>query len=572
MYKREKGKYGIFYIAEKKHLITAIYICIALFFILFNVIYFIKRTDAAGFTRETLKSKTVFNAAGGYINYYDGNYGFAIKYFKKEPPTYFQKPYLNYITAVLYFKQSKYKKALKYIDTALKLMHKNIGSGKLSAAHTKYLILKAKIETGENNMKRAVTILKSILNKNPYSLKALLFIANIYIYENDLKTAAFYFNIAKMQHPGNIDSYYQLSKIYSVLNKKNKAEKNLISLIDIDPYFKKAYFRLAVLYILNGKIKKAAGIFDKYLKINPYSKTALYQSAILEYAQKKYPQARKRFLDFIDVSAAAKNNDRLKNNAYFFIGISYILEKSYKKGLEYLDMLKPGRHYIDAKLETMEIYINRYKKTDKTRYKKFIISTISKMLNDIKIKKNLKFYYFSAIALSEIKDYQFSKLVIERGLSKFKNNTALLYELGSAYHYLKADKKAAAVMKKILKINPYDASALNYLGYYLAVKNKDIKTAEKLIKKALSYDKGSPFIIDSLGFVYYREGKYAKALKLFKTALKKLGKSPTVLKHTGMDYLKLKNYKKAVEYFIKSYKMKKTAQVKKYIYELKKIH
>lgn len=256
----------------------------------------------------------------------------------------------------------------------------------------------------------------------------------------------------------------------------------------------------------------------------------------------------------------------------FFIGISYILEKSYKKGLEYLDMLKPGRHYIDAKLETMEIYINRYKKTDKTRYKKFIISTISKMLNDIKIKKKLKFYYFSAIALSEIKDYQFSKLVIERGLSKFKNNTALLYELGSAYHYLKADKKAAAVMKKILKINPYDASALNYLGYYLAVKNKNIKTAEKLIKKALSYDKGSPFIIDSLGFVYYREGKYAKALKLFKTALKKLGKSPTVLKHTGMDYLKLKNYKKAVEYFIKSYKMKKTAQVKKYIYELKKIH
>jgi tetratricopeptide (TPR) repeat protein len=572
MHKRKKGEYGIFYIVEKKRLITAIYLCIALFFILFNVIYFTKSADAASSTRTSLKSETVFNAAAGYINYYGGNYGSAVKYFKREPSLYFQKPYLNYITALLYFKQSKYKKALKYIDTALKLMHKNNGSGKLSAVHINYLILKAKIEAGENNMKRSVTILKSILNKNPYSLKAILFIANIYIFENDLKTAVFYLNIAKMQHPGNIDSYYLLSKIYSVLNKKNKAEKNLISLIDIDPYFKKAYFRLAALYILDGKIKKAVSIFDKYLKINPYSKTALYQSAILEYTQKKYPQARKRFLNFINVSSNIKNNFRLKNNAYFFIGISYILEKKYKKGLGFLGMLKPGRHYIDAKLETMEIYINRYKKMNKTKYKKYIISTISKMLNDTVIKKNLKFYYFSAIALSEVKDYKFSKLVIEKGLSKFKNNTALLYELGSAYHYLKADRKAAAVMKKILKINPYDASALNYLGYYYAVKNKNIKTAEKLIKKALSYDKGSPFIIDSLGFVYYREGKYAEALKLFKTALKKLGKSPTVLKHTGMDYLKLKNHKKALEYFNKSYKMKKTAQVKKYIDELEKIH
>ncbi len=572
MHKREKREYGIFYIAEKKRLITAIYLCIVLFFILFNVIYFVNKTEAAGFIKARLKSETVFNAAAGYINYYGGNYRSAIKYFKKEPSSYFQKPYLNYITALLYFKQFQYKKALKYIDAALKLIDKINGSGKLWASHIKYLILKAKIEAGDNNMKRSATILKSILDKNPYNLKALLFIANIYIYKNDLKTAAFYLNIAKMQHPGNIDSYYLLSKIYSVLNKKNKAEKNLISLINIDPYFKKAYFRLAALYILDGKIKKATVVFDKYLKINPYSKTALYQSAILEYTQKKYPQARKRFLDFIRVSAAAKNNFRLKNNAYFFIGISYILEKKYKKGLSFLGMLKPGRHYIDAKLETMEIYINRYKKTHKRKYKKYIISTVSKMLNDNVIKKNLKFYYFSAIALSEVKDYKFSKLVIEKGLFKFKNNTALLYELGSAYHYLKADKKAIAVMKKILKINPYDASALNYLGYYLAVKNKNIETAEKLIKKALSYDKNSPFIIDSLGFVYYREGKYAEALKLFKTALKKLGKSPTVLKHTGMDYLKLKNYKKALEYFNESYKIKKTEQVKKYINELEKIH
>jgi hypothetical protein len=71
--------------------------------------------------------------------------------------------------------------------------------------------------------------------------------------------------------------------------------------------------------------------------------------------------------------------------------------------------------------------------------------------------------------------------------------------------------------------------------------------------------------------VYYREKKYAKALTLFKTALKKLGKSATVLKHTGMDYFMLKKYKKALEYLEKSYKIKKTEEVKKYIVLIKKM-
>ena len=543
-----------------------------LLLIFFTATAAIKKADSAELAKMPLKSETVFNAAAGYIYYYDGNYRDAIKYFKKEPPHFFKEPYFNYITAVLYFKNGEYKKSLKYTDYALHLMSKNNNKNKkFSAVEVKYLLLKSKILADQNKIKQASATLKYILNKNPYNLKTLLFLANLYIYKNNLKTAVFYLNIIKMGHPDNINSYYLLSKIYSALNKKKKAEKNLIRLVNIDPYFKEAYFRLAAIYILDGKIKNAVNIFDKYLKIAPYSKTALYQSAILEYTEKNYTEARKRFFNFINISGNSKNNFRLINNAYFFTGISYILQKNYKKGLFFLSKLKPGRHYTDAKLQAMEIYIDRYKKTGKIRYKQYIKSIISEMLKNSKIKKKLKFYYFSALAFAEIKDYRLSKIIIKKGLLKFPNNTALLYELGSSYHALKKYKEAFSIMKKILKINPYDADALNYLGYYLAVKNKNLKTAGTMIKKALFYDKGSPFIIDSLGFVYYREKKYSKALKLFKTALKKLGKSSTVLKHAGMDYFMLKNYKKSLDYFDKSYKIRKTKQVKKYIDAIKKL-
>ncbi|MHB1546034.1 MAG: tetratricopeptide repeat protein [bacterium] len=426
MYKRKKRKYGIFHTARKKQLKI---FKASLILIFFWVFFGILQGKA-----DSITAAPVFNAAVGFIYSYNGNYSESIKYFNKESTNLLKNSYFNYTLAALYFKNREYQKSLKHINLALKenkLINKN---NKLSKTEIKYLILKAKIMTNQGNIKESVALLKHILQKNPYNLKTLLFLSNLYIYKKDLKTAVFYLDIIKLSAPDSITAYYLLSKIYLAQNIKEKAEHNLISVINIDPYFKKAYFRLAALYILTGREKKAINIFNKYLKINPYSKTAIYQSAILEYTLKNYPASRKHFLNFIDIAKNSKNNSRLINNAYFFTGISYILQKNYKKGLFYLNKLKPGRHYIDAQLQEIEIYITDYKKTGDIKYRKSIEGIISEILSDTKVNKNLKFYYFSAVALAEIKDYPMSVYVVKRGLLKFPDNTALLYELGSAYH------------------------------------------------------------------------------------------------------------------------------------------
>ncbi|HEC24924.1 MAG TPA: tetratricopeptide repeat protein [bacterium] len=565
MHKRKKGEYGIFYTAVKKylgHINIYKYFIPPFASILFVLFFLLLQANATNVKAATVQSDTVFNTLTGFVYYYDGDYGRAIKYFKKEPGDLLKNHYFNYVLASLYFKNGEYKKSLNHINLALKIRNKK------GNTIIKYLILKAKITADTGKLKESIKILKNILKENPYNLKTLLFLSNLYTYKRDLKTAIFYLNIMKLNHPNNINSYYMLSKIYMTQNKKKKAEENLLSLIKIDPYFKKAYFRLAAVYVLSGRDKDAVNALGKYLKINHDSEAAIYQSAILYYIMKNYKASIRLFLNFIDIT---KNTTGLKNNAYFFIGTSYILQKNYKSGIAFLNKLKPGKHYIDAKLREIAIYLNSYRESGEIKYKQSIENIIADMLLNIKLKKNLRFYYFSAIALTEINDYKKSEDIIKAGLKDFHNNTALLYELGSTYHYLKKGKKARAVMKKILKINPYNADALNYLGYNLAINNKNLKKAKTLIDRALSYDKGSPFILDSLGFVYYREKQYAKALKLFKLSLKKLGKSAIVLKHTGMDYFMLKKYKRALEYLKKSYKIKKSKEVKRYMIKINKI-
>ena len=69
---------------------------------------------------------------------------------------------------------------------------------------------------------------------------------------------------------------------------------------------------------------------------------------------------------------------------------------------------------------------------------------------------------------------------------------------------------------------PDSAMSLNALGYTLADRTDQYREAEKLIRKALEYDPESPAIIDSLGWVLFKQGEYEEALTELQRAYQKL--------------------------------------------------
>jgi tetratricopeptide (TPR) repeat protein len=86
--------------------------------------------------------------------------------------------------------------------------------------------------------------------------------------------------------------------------------------------------------------------------------------------------------------------------------------------------------------------------------------------------------------------------------------------LGRAELLLRMDRldDAIAQYRAAAKRWPESAISLNALGYTLADRTEEYKEAEKLIREALEYDPDSPAIIDSLGWVLYRQGDYETAL------------------------------------------------------------
>ena len=104
--------------------------------------------------------------------------------------------------------------------------------------------------------------------------------------------------------------------------------------------------------------------------------------------------------------------------------------------------------------------------------------------------------------------------------------------LGKAELLLRMDRLDDAIAQYELSVErwPESSMSLNAYGYTLADRTDRYKEAARLIKKALKINPDSPAIIDSWGWVLYRQGEYEEALVALNKAYEKLS-DPEVAGH-----------------------------------------
>ncbi|MEO8572497.1 MAG: tetratricopeptide repeat protein [Pyrinomonadaceae bacterium] len=99
-------------------------------------------------------------------------------------------------------------------------------------------------------------------------------------------------------------------------------------------------------------------------------------------------------------------------------------------------------------------------------------------------------------------------------------------------------KGAEATLRELLKQTPGNPIAMNNLGYFLLDRDDRVQEAFDLIQQALKVDPTNPSYLDSLGWAYYRLGKFPEAEKSLKEALRMDSSSGTIHEHLGDVYLK----------------------------------
>jgi len=417
---------------------------------------------------------------------------------------------------------------------------------------------------------KAAELLKSV-PEGRRSAKLYVALGTTYEQQKDYKNAIASFRQALAMDKENLDAMRGLAQNLANDNQIEAALDEYRRIQDADPQDATAALRVAEIYRRQGKfdlamenLKKASALVQDSLEI-PYN-----EALILE-AQGKYEDAATILQKLVgrplppDARAGDKSNRALflerLGNVYREAGRPLLAMETFRKIVD-LGGDEAARGYQDV----IDSYREQKQWSDATRIAQ---EAVKKLPND----KGLKLTLAQQMADSGKADesVQMAKSVL-KGTSEDRDSYIMLSQIymrlkrwkdsedaiaqaeklaarpeekeyirflqGSIYERQKKFDQAEQAFRQVLQQNPSNSMALNYLGYMLADQNTKLEEALGYIKRAVDLDPTNGAYLDSLGWAYFRLGKYELAEDNLLKASQKINTDPTVHDHLGDLYQK----------------------------------
>ncbi len=120
-----------------------------------------------------------------------------------------------------------------------------------------------------------------------------------------------------------------------------------------------------------------------------------------------------------------------------------------------------------------------------------------------------------------------------------KKDWTLLYARATVEQEAGDWPKAEAELKQALVVSPNEPAVLNFLGYTWVDQQKNIKDALTMLEKARALSPQDGYVIDSVGWAYYRLGRFDDAVDALEDAVQLVPGDPTINDHLGDAYWKV---------------------------------
>jgi tetratricopeptide (TPR) repeat protein len=137
------------------------------------------------------------------------------------------------------------------------------------------------------------------------------------------------------------------------------------------------------------------------------------------------------------------------------------------------------------------------------------------------------------------------------------------YVRGIAYERSDQFPLAEKDFLRALDLNPNQPQVLNYLGYSWVDKGMNLDRALEMIRKAITATPNDGYIIDSLGWAYYRLGRYDDAVVQLGRAAALRPNDPEINDHLGDAYWQVGRHLEAHFQWSVAYAMDTDGDVKK---------
>lgn len=278
----------------------------------------------------------------------------------------------------------------------------------------------------------------------------------------------------------------------------------LQAFVDRNPMARDAHLQLARALVGEKRYDEARQHFNQLLKGFPDNPDVVYPVALLALQQNDLAVAETQFNHLLTLDIPDKSI------AYYYL--AQIAEEKGKldEALGLYAKVESGDQMVQARMRSAQILAGQGK-LDEAR----------KLLSEANTgseEQSIQFAIAEAALLRKAKQPQAAFDLLDARLETQPDNAELLYETALLAERLDQLEIMERRLRRLIELQPEHGQAYNALGYSFADRGIRLPEARELIDKALALMPNDTFILDSLGWVQYRQGDLAGALATLERA------------------------------------------------------
>lgn len=438
--------------------------------------------------------------------------------------------------------------------------------------------------TDEGDTAHALQVLSAVPDA-ARSAKLYSALGATYEQRKEYKSAIDAYKKAIMLDRDNLDAIRGLAENLLNDGQSDAALEQYKVIADANPEDAQTYLRIAEIYRRQGKYDQALENLKKADSMVPDSLEVSYNIAAVYEAQGRYDEAAKLLQDLVkktEKSTETSYSQADRNNRAIFIerlATVYREQESYQAAVDtFRKMLTLGdenartgyQNIIDTYREAKQwpqataAAREAVQKMPNDRDLRMVLAAQladtgdpEKPLADVRsmlkgAPEDREVYVRLAIMYTRLKRWSEAEQALakaEQMATKPEEKEYVYFLRGDTYQRQKKYEEAEAEFRKVLAFTPQSAATLNYLGYMNADRGVKLDESLNYIKQALTLEPNSGAYLDSLGWAYFKLGKYDLAEENLTKASARMGSDPTVQEHLGDLYQKTGRLKLAAAHW-----------------------
>jgi len=254
------------------------------------------------------------------------------------------------------------------------------------------------------------------------------------------------------------------------------------------------------------RYEEARAEFRTLLAANPDNPEILYAVGILSLQVNAVGDAEQPLRRYVELGRGDLNPAR------FYLGQIAEQAERLDDAIRWYDLVDAGENALPAKIRAARV-LARQKKLDEARERLAVARAT--MGGDIRLT------VAESHLLRDVGRHDEAYAFLAKALDGQPDQAELLYETSLAAEKLGQLETVERLLRRLIALKPESPQGYNALGYTFADHNIRLDEAAELVDKALALAPDDSFILDSKGWVLFRQGKLEAALETLKKAYAK---------------------------------------------------